>query len=196
MLKQLSRAAVAAAVLALAPLSTAKALVCTSGSLVFCFDFTFGTNSASVTYQSGTGTLTGFGIDGYTFYNSISVGSSAGSFSLTNNNVCSLGGFTADQCATSNNGITGGFPPVGSVTFQFSGNATAPSSPLGIVHIQNANNLTGCSLWINSAGTIVSGANNAECQTTTTPEPASGALIATGLLGLGGGLIRRRRKSS
>lgn len=195
MLKKLGRVAFAAAVMALAPLSTAKA-VCTTGSLVFCFTFTFDANQASVQYTSGTGTLTAFGVDGYTAYNSLSVGSSAGSFSTANANVCSLGGFSADICATSNNGITGGFPPVNSVTFSFSGNVGAPTGATGIVHIQNANNLTGCSLWINSAGTIVSGAQDPNCQTTTTPEPASGALIATGLLGLGVGVIRRRRNNS
>jgi len=73
MLKQLSRAAAAAAVMALAPLSTAKA-VCTSGSFTFCFDFTFSSTGATVTYQSGTGTLTAFGISGYTGLASTSVG--------------------------------------------------------------------------------------------------------------------------
>jgi len=191
MLKNLSRAVFAAAVMALAPLSTAKA-VCTVGSFTFCFDFTFNTNSASVTYQSGTGILTGYGIKGYTVYNSPSVGGS-GNFNFGGN--CNAGNFGADLCAASS-GINDGFPPVGTLTIAFSGNQSAPSSPAATVHIQNANNLSGCSLWINSAGQIISGLQDANCQTTTVPEPASGALVATGLLGLGGGLIRRRRKNS
>ena len=196
MLKKLSRVAFAAAVMALAPLSTAKA-VCTSGSFVFCFDFTFTSTSAQVTYQSGTGILTAFGISGYTGLANTQVGSSAGTFTIGNANNCNAGGFNPVLCATSSNGINGGFPPVGSVTFNFT--STGSTSPQGTVHIQNANNLNGCSLWIagtNSGVTVISGLQSAECQTTTTPEPASGALIATGLLGLGGGLIRRRRKNS
>ena len=196
MLKKLSRVAFAAAVMALAPLSTAKA-VCTSGSFVFCFDFTFTSTSAQVTYQSGTGILTAFGISGYTGLANTQVGSSAGTFTIGNANNCNAGGFNPVLCATSTGGINGGFPPVGSVTFNFT--STGSTSPQGTVHIQNANNLNGCSLWIagNSGGvTVISGLQSAECQTTTTPEPASGALIATGLLGLGGGLIRRRRKNS
>jgi len=192
MLKNLSRAAFAAAVMALAPLSTAKA-VCTSGSFVFCFNFTFNTTGASVQYASGTGTLTAFGISGYTGLANTGVGSTAGSFSISNANNCNAGGFNPVLCATSDNGINGGFPPVNTVSFVFS--STGMTDPAGTVHIQNANDLTGCSLWINSAGTIISGLQDPNC-TTVTPEPASGALIATGLLGLGGGLIRRRRKNS
>ena len=196
MLKKLSRVAFAAAVMALAPLSTAKA-VCTSGSFVFCFDFTFTSTSAQVTYQSGTGILTAFGISGYTGLANTQVGSSAGTFTIGNANSCNAGGFNPVLCATSTNGINGGFPPVGSVTFNFT--STGSTSPQGTVHIQNANNLNGCSLWIagtNSGISVISGLQSPECQTTTTPEPASGALIATGLLGLGGGLIRRRRNNA
>jgi hypothetical protein len=194
MLKRLSQAGIVAAALALAPIGTAKAaVVCTSGSFSFCFDFTFTSSSASVTYQSGLGTLTAFGIGGYTGIGSTGVNSTAGSFSIGNANNCNAGGFNPVLCATSDNGINGGFPPVGTVNLVFS--STGQTTPTGTVHIQNAGNLTGCSLWINNAGQIISGLQDANC-TTTTPEPATGALIATGLLGLGGGLIRRRRKNS
>jgi MYXO-CTERM domain-containing protein len=195
MFKRIAQAALCAGVMALAPLSTAKA-VCTSGSFNFCFTFTFNTNSATVQYASGVGTFTAFGIEGYSSYAGLSVSSTAGSFSLANASSCNAGSFGSEACATSNNGINGGFPPIASVTLSFSGNASAPTSPAGTVHIQGANGLTGCSLWINSSGVIIAGLQDPSCQTTTTPEPASAALVATGLLGLGGGLIRRRRKNA
>ena len=194
MLKNLGRVALAAAVMWLAPLSTAKA-VCTAGSITLCFNFTFSATGASVTYLSGTGTFTGFGVSGYTGLSGTGVGSTAGSFSIGNANNCNAGSFPSVLCATSDNGINGGFPPVNSVTFVFA--STGMSNVGGTVHVQDAGGLQGCSLWIDPAtGAIRSGADSANCQTTTIPEPASGALIATGLLGLGGGLIRRRRKNS
>ena len=194
MLKNLGRAAVAAAVLALAPLGTAKAApVCTSPSFSFCFDFTFSATSASVTFLSGNGTLTAFGISGYSGIGSTGVNSApGGSFAIGNASNCNAGNFGSVLCATSNNGINGGVGPGNTVTLIFS--STGMSGPQGTVHIQQAN-FADCSLWINSAGTVIAG-GSAGCQASTVPEPASGVLIATGLLGLGGGLIRRRRKNS
>jgi len=192
MLKNLGRAAVASAVLALVPLAEAKA-VCTSGSLNFCFDFTFTSTTASVTFLSGNGTLTAFGIAGYTGIGSTGVNSTAGAFTIGNATSCNAGNFGSVLCATSNNGVNGGFPPVGTVNLVFS--STGVSGAQGTVHIQQANS-PNCSLWINSLGQVIAG-DQASCSpTTTAPEPASVALVATGLLGLGGGLIRRRRKNS
>ena len=193
MRNNLGRAAVAAAVLALAPLGTAKAApVCTSPSFSFCFDFTFSATSASVTFLSGNGTLTAFGVSGYTGIGSTGVNSTAGSFSIGNANNCNAGNFGSVLCATSDQGVNGGIKPVNTVNLIFS--STGMSGPQGTVHIQQAN-APDCSLWINSAGTVIAG-GSAGCQASTVPEPASSLLVATGLLGLGGGLIRRRRKNS
>ena len=59
--------AAAAGILALAPIQAARAdSTCTgSGSLSFCFNYTFSANSFQLTYTSGGGFLTEVGLWGY-----------------------------------------------------------------------------------------------------------------------------------
>jgi MYXO-CTERM domain-containing protein len=76
------------------------------------------------------------------------------------------------------------------VTVNFTGNSTVNSG--AEVHIQNVNG-TNCSVHVNLL-TMVTGGSSGDCGTTTTPEPASMALVATGLLALGGSVVRRRRR--
>lgn len=196
--------------LGLAPVARAHAApVCTTGSLVFCFNFTFSANSFTVQFNpngssfGSTGFLTDIGLFGYTSVSGTPVAAgTAGTWtaSLSSNGQCSGLGNGNDVgvtlpfqiCATPQGGA--GIGNNGTVVI--SGFTGTPGSMAGAdVHIQAING-TQCSAHVNSNGTISSGDVISTCGVSATPEPASLALVATGLIGIGGLGLRRRRKAA
>jgi len=210
MVKRILQAAALAGVFGLAPTMAAHAAtVCSAGSLVVCVDFTLaaagGNNfTLQVTYASsnGGGVLTDFGVDGASGFNFTPVSvSGSGSFSTGTN--CSL---QDDACASANSPAPSNGLVVGqSATLTFSATGFSSSnfaSTLYNAHIQSFANLPGCSVKLGNLNQYdtqgTGGSFNAPSScgsTTSTPEPASLFLLGTGLIGLGGGAIARRRKN-
>jgi hypothetical protein len=211
MLKRIVQATALAGVVSLAPTAAHAATVCTTGSLVACVDFTLasaGGNNYSLTvkYASSNsgGTLTDFGVDGPSgfAFTAVSV-SGSGSFATDNN--CSL---QDDACARATapspfNGLFVG--QSATLTFSTSGGFAGDfSSSFYNAHIQAFDNLPGCSVKLGNGnqyenqgpgGSFNAGSSCGSTTTTAAPEPASLFLFGTGLLGLGGGaVVRRRRK--
>jgi len=204
----------AAGVMALVPLQEAKA-VCTTGAFNFCFNFTFSNGAFSVTFNptgsgsTSNGFLTEFGLWGFTpgitspGVPSFNGGAGWATSSPNNGNCPGLGsgndvGAGAFQlCVASGNGnpATQGLGNNQTVSLTFTGNPVVGQSGVD-VHIQAVNG-TSCSIrvgYVDGADHTTTGALGSDC-ISTTPEPAGVALMATGLVGLGGVAIRRRRRS-
>jgi hypothetical protein len=197
--------------LGLTPVARAHAApVCTTGSLVFCFNFTFTNNSFSVQFNptgssfGSTGFLTDIGLYGYSSITGTTTivatqGTGWATAAPINGNCSGLGngndvGVTLpfELCASPQGGA--GLGNNGLVTITFTGNTTANVG--ADVHIQAING-TQCSAHVNSTGLVLSTDSPvSSCGVSATPEPASMALVATGLVGIGGFALRRRRKST
>ena len=94
------------------------------------------------------------------------------------------------------NGINGGLAAGQSATYQFSlTGVTLAQINVDNWGIHGQGGFNGCSTkLVSTDGVTNAGTYDPNCAPTVTPEPASVILLATGLMGLGGVGLRRRRK--
>lgn len=196
-------------------------MVCTGTGFDVCLSYTLTDNGggnytltttyASVTPNPGdTGFLTGTTIYNTSNSNSL-VLTSVGTISTSGGQSWSFGcpgGLSGggsnelEICGSSDSGVTNGIPLGGWVSFSFTSNQALTAAMFGEGgdlglrgHIQSFNK-AGCSLKPDSRlGVIADGVNDADCLGgNVVPEPITVTMLATGLLGLGGVGLRRRRK--